>query len=164
MRKLFARFRRRNLLSYDRANGVEVTTSLAKQSVTVDWSSVEKIVLVSQFEEYSGYFLTDEYKSKELYNDIFVDCNRNIVKIRTGGAATVKKNSSEPFSSKFGTTCIYFALFVVYKSAEGKTNLFATHYKDENKKNLLEDLKSVLDDEKVLVEKRIEGFNYIYKL
>lgn len=162
MKKLFAKFKRKSLLSFD-SNGVKVDTSL-KESIVVTWDNITKIVAVGHFEEYSGYFLTEEYKSKDLYNDIHVDCSRNTVKIRTGGAPTVKNNTSEPFSRKFGTTCIYNVVFVEYKNSDNLTNLFAIHYKEGNKSELIKDLKVFLKNEKVFDENRIEGFSYISQL
>ncbi|NJB81950.1 hypothetical protein [Wenyingzhuangia aestuarii] len=162
MRKLFAKFKGKSLLSFD-SKGINVMSSSKDKSV-VCWKNVNKIVLVAHFEEYSGYFLTEEYKSKVLYNDMFVDCSQNMLKIRTGGTPTVKNNTSKPFSKKFGTTCVYNALFVEYTTEDGKKNLFAVHYEPEKKADLVKELEDYLNEKKIFVENRTEGFNYIAEL
>ncbi|NIJ43631.1 hypothetical protein FHR24_000070 [Wenyingzhuangia heitensis] len=162
MKKLFAKLKGKSLLSYDN-KGVNVVTSLKRCNV-VEWSKINKIVFVGHFEEYSGYFLTEEYKTKALYNDIYTDCSQNMLKIRTGGTPTVKNNTSKPFSRKFGTTCVYYAVFVEYLTDEGDKNLFAVHYDADRKAEIVKELERFLNDKKIFVENRIEGFNYIADL
>lgn len=160
MKKMFAKFTGKKTLSYD-DKGIVVKKS-SESEMIVNWQSINKVVFVNYFEEYSGYFLTDDYKLKTLYNDISVDCNRNIVKIRTGGAPTVNKNTSKPFSKKYGTTSINDVVFVEYKDVKGAKNLYALHYENVNKS--AEALRNYLDENKVLQESKIEGFSYIAEL
>lgn len=161
MKKLFARWVGKSSLSFN-DHGVDVRSSEKKIKEVVDWKSVTKVVFVEYFEEYSGYFLTDEFKSKELYDDIFVDCCQNIVKVRTGGRSRINRNISAPFKRKFGTTGIYNIVFVEYcLENEEKTNLFAVHYKSKNKLNLKKELGKYLDKEKIFDNYRMEGFSYV---
>jgi len=161
MKNLFEKWIRKSPLSFN-DNGVSLRVSTKNTKVVVGWEAITKVVFVGYFEEYSGYFLTDEFTSKELYNDIFVDCNQNIVKIRTGGRSRVKKNTSSPFQRKFGTTSIHNVVFVEYCSEnESKPNLFAVHFNSQTKLKMIKELESFLAKETLLDEHRVEGFSYI---
>lgn len=156
MKKLFARILKKKSLSFDK-QGVSVEKSNGEE-VVVKWNTVNKIVLLDTFEEYSGYFLTEDYQSKVLYHDISIACNQNIVKIRTGGSPTVKKNISDPFSKNFGTTSIYYPVFVEYIDDLGNKNLYANHYDQNNKEELIKQFQEFLPKDKILEKKKIEGF------
>ncbi|MGY5355068.1 hypothetical protein [Wenyingzhuangia sp. IMCC45467] len=144
-------------------DGILVTLS-TNESIVVDWKKIEKIVFVSVFEEYSGYFLTNDYKSKVLYNNISIDCRQNIVRIRTGRAPTTKKNTSEPFSRKFGTTSIYHVVFVEYIDELENKNLYGIHYNNDDKNELINTFKIFLNKDKIHEQKMIEGFTPLSQL
>ncbi|ANW97018.1 hypothetical protein AXE80_12315 [Wenyingzhuangia fucanilytica] len=162
MKRLFARIRKNKNISFDES-GIIATTSDG-QEVLVKWGSVNKIVLLDAFEEYSGYFLTDDYKSKVLYHDISIACKQNIVKVRTGGSPSVKKNISEPFSKNFGTTSIYYPVFVEYVDDLGNKNLYANHYSNKDKEEVVKQLKTFLPKDKVHQKKKVEGFTPLSEL
>ena len=157
MKRFFDKLRNKKTLSFDK-EGVLVSNSKGN-SIVVDWDKINKVVFVDTFEEYSGYFLTEEYKNKELYKSIKIACNQNVVKIRTGGAPTIKNNTSEPFSRDFGTTSIYYPVFIEYLDAEGSKNLYATHYDEGHKKQLIKEFKEILGEDRIRFKKRLEGFN-----
>ncbi|MGY5351953.1 hypothetical protein ACXGQW_05240 [Wenyingzhuangia sp. IMCC45533] len=162
MKKILAKFMRKRTLSY---NDGGITVDISGENVfKINWQSILKLVFVEYFEEYSGYFLTEDYKSKSLYQNIYVDCNRNVVKIRTGGTPTVKNNTSKPFSRKFGTTSIAHVVFVEFKDDKGLKNLYAVHYQPEKLGETVSEIKACLDDEKIYTEGTIEGFSYIADL
>jgi len=161
MMNLLERWLGKSSLSFN-DNGVNLRLSTKKTKVIVGWEAINKIILVEYFEEYSGYFLTEEFLSKELYKDIFVDCKQNIVKIRTGGRSSVKRNTSSPFKRKFGTTSIHNVIFVEYCSEkDSKPNLFAVHFNSETKLELTKKLEKFLGKENLFKERRVEGFSYI---
>lgn len=162
MKKFLQKVLKKKSLSFDK-QGVSAKLSDGKE-IVVHWSQIDKVIVLNVFEEYSGYFLTDDYLSKKLYHDISVECKQNVVKIRTGGAPTVKKNTSDPFSRNFGTTSIYYPVFVEYTDKLGHKNLFASHY-DQNKKNeIVKQLTSFLSKDKVVQENKIEGFTPLSEL
>lgn len=161
MKKLFAKLIGKVFLSYN-DKGVDVENSVGFKG-NIDWKTVNKIVFVDYFEEYSGYFLTEEYMDKVLYNDIYVDCNQNIVKIRTGGAPTIKKNTSKPFSRKFGTTLVNNVALVEYNDNNTK-NLYAVHYKKSELISLLSEIENYISKDKIYNESRVEGFGFIAEL
>lgn len=156
MKKLFSKIRKKKNLSFDK-DGIKATLSEGRE-VVIKWSSVNKVVLLDTFEEYSGYFLTEDYLSKVLYHDISVDCKQNVVKIRTGGTPKVKKNTSEPFSMNFGTTSIYYPIFIEYIDDLGNKNLYATHYNDWKKLEIIEELETFLPKKMIREKKKLEGF------
>ncbi|MDO3695820.1 hypothetical protein QVZ41_13300 [Wenyingzhuangia sp. chi5] len=129
-----------------------------QKPLIISWEQVEKIVLTDVFEEYSGYFLTEDYKSKVLYHDISIDCNQNVVRIRTGGTPKVRKNTLKPFSRKFGTTSIYYPIFIEYVDDSGNKNLYANHFDDKAKLEIVEKLSLFLPKDKIHQKKRIGGF------
>ncbi len=160
MKKLFARFKKEVMMSFsDDFMNVQLSTGEKKE---IRWDSVVKLVFVNSFEEYSGYFLTDEYKRKELYKDICINCKRNTVRIRTGGAPTIENNAINPFLMKFGMTSIPDAVFTEYKDDAGEINLYVVHYNKSKKDKLIEQLKIKISN--IYYEQRIEGFSYISKL
>ena len=157
MKKLFAKIlRKKKNLCFDKS-GVFATISDGKE-IVIKWSSIKKIILLDTFEEYSGYFLTEDYISKVLYYDITIACNQNVVKIRTGGTPKVKKNTSEPFSRNFGTTSIYYPIFIEYIDGSGNKNLYASHYDDRKKDNIIKELEAFLPKNIIRHKKKIEGF------
>ena len=156
MKKLFAKFKKKKNLSFDE-KGISATLSNGK-NIRIDWSGIEKVVLLDVFEEYSGYFLTEDYKSKVIYHDISIDCSQNTVRIRTGGAPKIRKNTSRPFSRKFGTTSIYYPVFIEYRGDSGHKNLYANHYDDKAKSEMVEKLSSFIPKEKIHQKNKIEGF------
>ena len=155
--KLLSFFQQKKYLSYSK-KGVLITAS-NNSSKIISWESIKKIVLVDIFEEYSGYFLTEDYKSKVIYHDISIDCSQNTVRIRTGGAPKIRKNTSRPFSRKFGTTSIYYPVFIEYRDDLGHKNLYANHYDDKAKSEMVEKLSSFIPKEKIHQKNKIEGFN-----
>ncbi|MDO3695819.1 hypothetical protein QVZ41_13295 [Wenyingzhuangia sp. chi5] len=156
MKKLFAKLRKKKNLSFDKS-GVFATLSDGKE-VVIKWSVIKKIILLDTFEEYSGYFLTEDYKSKALYDDISIDCNQNVVRIRTGGTPKVRKNTSRPFSRKFGTTSIYYPIFIEYVDDLGNKKLYANHYDDGAKLETVKKLSSFLAKDKIHQKNKVEGF------
>ncbi|MGY5355069.1 hypothetical protein [Wenyingzhuangia sp. IMCC45467] len=156
MKKFFAKIRKKKMLSFDE-QGVSMSISNGEK-VVVKWANINKVVLLDTFEEYSGYFLTDDYLSKSIYNDICIECSQNIVKIRTGGSPTVKKNTSDPFSRNFGTTSIYYPVFIEYIDEFGNKNLFATHYNNGKKDEVVKQFEAFLPKDKIRQKKKIEGF------
>lgn len=162
MKKLLAKLIGKIYLSYN-DKGILVKDS-KNSANTIGWSHVNKIVFVDYFEEYSGYFLTEDYKNKVLYNDISVDCNRNIVKVRTGGAPSIKKNTSKPFSKQFGTTLINNVVFVEYQDLEGLKSLYAVHYEDSESEKLKQELKEFTKKDNIFIEQKIEGFSFIAEI
>ncbi|GGF65970.1 hypothetical protein [Wenyingzhuangia marina] len=156
MKKLFARILRKEKISFNE-KGIFVTLS-DDTNLRIKWNRVEKIILLDVFEEYSGYFLTEDYKSKVLYHDISIACNQNVVRIRTGGTPKVRKNTSKLFSRKFGTTSIYFPIFVEYIDESGNKNLYANHYDDKAKLETIEKLSSFIPKDKIHQKNKIEGF------
>ncbi|MDO6738997.1 hypothetical protein [Wenyingzhuangia sp. 2_MG-2023] len=162
MKKLLARFGFRNFLTFD-PHGLEVLDVKGQKDV-IEWNDILKVVFVGYFEEYSGYFLTNDYKSKALYENIEINCSQNMVKIRTGGSPIVKKNTSESFTTKFGTTCIYDVVFIEYRTPEGGKNLYALHYKKSKKEGQIKNLKRFLTDDKIHKATRADGFNHIFSI
>lgn len=160
--KLFSFLSKKKYLSYNE-QGVLTTNSIG-QSFFLPWKMIKKVVVVRFFEEYSGYFLTKEYKSKHLYNDIAINCSHNIVRIRTGSKPRIHKNISKPFSRKFGLTSIYHVVFVEYNDSVGNKNLYAAHYNNEQKDLFVTELKKHLDKEKIRLKKIIEGFTPLSQL
>ncbi|WP_010136911.1 hypothetical protein [Ochrovirga pacifica] len=158
MKKLLAKLGVKSFLNFNQ-NGIEVVNTDSERFF-VDWDKIEKVVFVGYFEEYSGYFLTNDYKSKELYNDIFIDCAQNQVKIRTGSTPVVKRNTSDSFTTKHGTTCIYDAVFVEYRTKDGKLDLYAQHYNKNKVKEVKTELEKHLAN-KVYQFTRLDGFNHI---
>ena len=154
--KLLSFFQMKKYLSYSK-QGVLITVS-NNNSKIISWKSIKKIVLVEIFEEYSGYFLTEDYKSKVTYHDISIDCSQNTVRIRTGGAPKIRKNTLKPFSRKFGTTSIYHPIFIEYVDDSGNKNLYANHYDDKAKLEIVEKLSSFLPKDKIHQINKIEGF------
>ena len=160
--KLFSFLRKKEYVSYNK-QGV-LTTIANNDSKVIPWGNITKIVLVNVFEEYSGYFLTEEYKSKVLYHDIAINCSHNIVRIRTGSSPTTNKNISKPFSRKYGLTSVYHVIFVEYNDDLGNKNLYASHYANEQKNELVAGFKAHLKEEIVHVKKIIEGFTPLSQL
>lgn len=162
MKKLFARILKKKYLSFN-GQGISIENSNGEELV-VKWNEINKIVLLDTFEEYSGYFLTEDYLSKVLYQDISIACTQNLVKIRTGGSPTVKRNISDPFSRNFGTTSIYYPVFIEYVDELGNKNLYANHYNENNKEELIKQFESFLSKGKVLQKKKVEGFTPLSQL
>lgn len=155
MKNILAFLGKKKFLEYD-TNGVHVVNSKDSKSFT-DWGVVEKIIITDAFEEYSGYFLTDDYNNKTFYNDIKICCDDNLVKVRTDGKPKISKNMAKPFLMKFGTTCLFNTVFVTYKDGS-QPNLFGVHYKPNNKQKLIDDLKNYIDFNKIIIKGKVEGF------
>ena len=162
MKKFFDKIFRRGKIAFDEV-GILATKSDGKE-IVVKWSNVKKIVLVDTFEEYSGYFLTEDYKSKVLYHNIYLACNQNVVRIRTGGSPKIRKNTSRPFSRKFGTTSIYYPIFVEYIDEFGRKNLYANHYDDEAKLETVKKLSEFLSKDKIHKKNKVEGFTTLSEI
>lgn len=159
MKKLIAKFGIRDFLSFNAMGVVELDVDGKKK--TIEWERVIKVVFVGYFEEYSGYFLTEEYKAKDLYDTIVVNCKKNTVKVRTEGKQSIKKNVLEPFKTKFGTTSFFNAVFVEYKTIEGNRNMYVTHFEKSKKKNQIESLKKHLSEGVISEEERADGFVHL---
>ena len=155
MKKLFTKFRKKDALCYDKG-GVEMI-----KNQKTPWFKIHKIVFVDYFEEYSGYFLTDDYKSKVLYNEMNINCSQNTVKVRTGSTSVVKKNMSNSFTMEHGTTCIHEIVFIEYLDKEGRKSLYASHYDKGKLKHDVKELSRLLSYDKVFMFERSDGFNYI---
>ena len=93
-----------------------------------------------------------------------IACNKNVVRIRTGGTPKVRKNTSKPFSRKFGTTSIYFPVFIEYVDDSGNKNLYANHFDDKFKLETVEKLSSFLPKDKIHQINKIEGFTPLAQL
>ena len=144
-------------------DGVLVVTS-QKDEKYIKWSNINKIVVLNIFEEYSGYFFTEDYRSKKLYHDISIDCYKNKLKVRTGGAPLTKQNVSKPFSKQFGTTTLFHPVFVEYKDDLGNLNLYATHFEGSNKDIYLKQLEDFFPAERLFQKAKIEGFSSLSEL
>ncbi len=162
MKKLFAKFGLKNYWSFSES-GVELVNSSGEKCVVV-WDKVQRITFVDYFEEYSGYFLTDDYKNKVTYNDIRIDCNKNIVRIRTGSTPVVKKNTSDAFSTKHGTACVEKAVFVEYFNNKGKMNLYVEHFESHKKAKQMKELTKYISSDKINKKTRVDGFNHLVSL
>jgi len=162
MRKLLSRFIKNTSLNYDE-DGVCVYDE--QRSLTkISWLNISKIIFVGFFEEYSGYFLTDDFKGKKQYAKIFFDGMHNTVKVRTTGSPSVKKNASEPFKIPHGTTNITKVIFIEYLDVQGNKNIYAVHYSDGKKEELVNQLKVYLTEKKVFIRSRLDGFGHIPSL
>lgn len=159
MKKLFAKLGIRDFMSFDSKGIQELKTDGRKK--VVEWDRVTKVVFIDYFEEYSGYCLTDEYKSKKVFNKINVNCKKNLVKVRTGGKQSIKKNVIKPFRTRFGTTCIYYVVCVEYITVDGKKNMYITHYDKSKKKNQMTSLKDFISEEKIQELPRADGFIHL---
>lgn len=162
MKKLIAKLLKKKNLHFDTI-GVCAKKSDG-QKIIISWNKINKVIILNTFEEYSGYFLTQDYLSKRLYHDISISCNRNIVKIRTGGSPQIRKNTSDPFSRNFGTTSIYHPVFIEYKDDLGRKSLFACHYNTSKKEELLDQLKSFITSDKIFNNNKIEGFEPLFEI
>lgn len=159
MNKLFFNFGIKNYWSFDE-NGVNVVNSSGEKLI-VAWDKIHKISFVDYFEEYSGYFLTDEYINKATYNDIRIDCNKNSVRIRTGSTPVVRRNTSNAFTTKHGTACVEKAVFVEYLNNNGDTNLYVEHFEKLKKSKQINELTKYLPADKICKQKRVDGFNHL---
>jgi hypothetical protein len=160
--KLFSFLHKKKYLSY--TDQVVEATNSNDEPVFLTWKIIKKVVFTNVFEEYSGYFLTDEYKSKSLYDDISINCSHNVVRIRTGSSPTTNRNISKPFSRKFGLTSIYHVVFVEYYDDVGNLNLYAAHYDNEQKNELVADFKQYVKEDVIYFKKIIEGFTPLAQL
>lgn len=162
MKKILAKFGLKGNWSFSE-NGVEVVNS-SEQKCVVAWSKINKIVFVDYFEEYSGYFLTDDFLSKKLYTDIKIDCSKNEVRIRTGSSPVLKKNMTNAFTTKHGTTCVKQAVFVEYVSDKGEKLLYANHFNSSKKTKEIQEIEKFIDISKITKKTRVDGFNHLASL
>ena len=159
MNKFLSRFLKKKSLRYD-GDGVEICQENDVEK-KISWLEVNKVIFVGFFEEYSGCFLTDDFLNKKKYQHVYFEDVKNSVKIRTGSSPVVKSNVDQPFAIPHGTTNMIKIVLIEYTEENESKGLYAIHYEEKTKKEMIKEIKLYLPDDKVLVKSRLDGFAYI---